>query len=59
MALLDNDMHRDHVDWDQEQEDLAKEKVSVQMENPVPEEEQGKTGETCAVGLVTDTTTLL
>lgn len=30
------------MDWDQEQEDMAKEKVSVQMENPVPEEEQGK-----------------
>lgn len=33
--------YRDHVDWDQEQEDIAKEKVSVQLENPVPEEEQG------------------
>lgn len=33
--------YRDHVDWDQEQEDMAKEKVSVQLENPVPEEEQG------------------
>ncbi|KAL7309460.1 hypothetical protein PS15m_011540 [Mucor circinelloides] len=30
----------DHVDWDQEQEDMAKEKVSIQMENPVPEDEQ-------------------
>ncbi|KAI8641884.1 S-adenosyl-L-methionine-dependent methyltransferase [Parasitella parasitica] len=30
----------DHVDWDQEQEDMAKEKVSQQLENPVPEEEQ-------------------
>lgn len=35
---------RDHVDWDQEQEDMAKEKVSIQMENPVPEDEQGKMG---------------
>ncbi|KAI8077658.1 S-adenosyl-L-methionine-dependent methyltransferase [Thamnidium elegans] len=30
----------DHADWDEEQEELAKEKVSVQLENPVPEEEQ-------------------
>lgn len=33
---------RDHVDWDEEQEQIAKEKVSVQLENPVPEEERGK-----------------
>lgn len=32
---------RDHAEWDDEQEEKAKEKVSVQLENPVPEEEQG------------------
>ncbi|KAI7906696.1 S-adenosyl-L-methionine-dependent methyltransferase [Cokeromyces recurvatus] len=30
----------DHVDWDEEQEKSAKEKVSAQLENPVPLEEQ-------------------
>lgn len=30
----------DHAEWDEEQEELAKEKVLVQLENPVPEEEQ-------------------
>lgn len=33
--------YRDHAEWDDEQEEKAKEKVSVQLENPVPEEEQG------------------
>lgn len=32
---------RDHADWDEEQEQIAKEKVSVQLDHPVPEEEQG------------------
>lgn len=33
---------RDHVEWDEEQETMAKEKVKQQLEHPVPEEEQGK-----------------
>jgi tRNAThr (cytosine32-N3)-methyltransferase len=36
-----NNINRDHVDWDEEQEQMAKEKVSVQLDNPVPEEERG------------------
>lgn len=40
--ILNNiNYNRDHADWDDEQEEKAKEKVSVQLENPVPEEEQG------------------
>ncbi|KAI9487413.1 MAG: S-adenosyl-L-methionine-dependent methyltransferase [Benjaminiella poitrasii] len=30
----------DHVDWDEEQEKMAKEAVNTQLENPVPLEEQ-------------------
>lgn len=33
----------DHVEWDQEQEVMAQEKVNVQLEHPVPEQEQGNT----------------
>ncbi|KAL4214280.1 methyltransferase [Rhizopus microsporus] len=40
----DNDVFKhnawDHVEWDEEQEAMAKEKVKQQLEHPVPEEEQ-------------------
>ncbi|KAI8990012.1 S-adenosyl-L-methionine-dependent methyltransferase [Pilobolus umbonatus] len=40
----DNDVFNhnawDHVEWDEEQEEIAKGKVTMHMENPVPEEEQ-------------------
>lgn len=39
---LDVLFKRDHVEWDEEQEAMAKEKVKQQLEHPVPEEEQGK-----------------
>ena len=42
VKLLSNILSiRDHAEWDEEQEEIAKEKVSVQLENPVPKEEQG------------------
>jgi hypothetical protein len=40
--LLTRYNFRDHADWDDEQEQIAKDKVSIQLENPVPEEEQGR-----------------
>jgi hypothetical protein len=36
-----NIRNRDHAVWDEEQEQKAKEKVAIQLENPVPEEERG------------------
>ncbi|KAI8358414.1 S-adenosyl-L-methionine-dependent methyltransferase [Blakeslea trispora] len=32
----------DHVDWDSNQEEIAKEKVSFQLDNPVPDDEQAQ-----------------
>ncbi|KAG1436698.1 hypothetical protein G6F56_013446 [Rhizopus delemar] len=32
----------DHVEWDEEQEEIAKEKILKQLECPVPEDEQGR-----------------
>ncbi|KAI8076677.1 S-adenosyl-L-methionine-dependent methyltransferase [Gilbertella persicaria] len=32
----------DHVDWDSDQEEIAKEKVALQLEHPVPEQEQAQ-----------------
>lgn len=40
--MLNDKLYRDHVEWDEEQEKQAKEKIAIQLQNPVPEEEKGK-----------------